>query len=397
MPFSSFGGFVRLEITSADLNGLLDELTKSGASAGNIVSLDELRVQLTVSRGDFRKLRRICAKRSDSWRILGRKGLYWAGKGLLGRPVLLAGIMMITILSLWVPRRIFFVRVEGNSTIPTGRILEEAENCGLSFGASRREVRSERIKNALLEAVPELQWAGVNTEGCVAVISVRERAPEQKEGTESAFGHIVALHDGVITQCTATRGTLLCAPGQAVTAGDILISGYTDCGLTIRAEQAEGEVYALTRRELRAEMCPQQHIRVEKGMQKKKISLLIGKKRINLWKDSGIWDSTCDRMYAEYYITLPGGFQLPLAVTVERYTCWETEENAVTEEEAHRLLLDFGASYLKDRMLAGKILSGEQRFHADKGSITMAGQYICMEMIGKMQKLQIGEKNGESN
>lgn len=394
--FGSLKSFVRAELLSADVKALLDALSRDGLEVRNLTSEDALTVRLDVSRRDWNRLRTICEKRGDALRLIGREGLYWTALGLLRRPVLLLGILLYLFSALWLPGRVFFLRVEGNHTVPTRLILEQAQKCGVSFGASRREVRSERVKNALVEAIPELQWAGINTEGCVAVISVRERAVEAENAESSQFGHIVAIRDAVISQCTATRGSLLCAPGQAVSEGDILISGYTDCGLTIRAEQAEGEIYGMTRRELTVTTAPQRQLRTKKAGEHKKICLLIGKKRINLWKDSGIWDSTCDRMYEEYYITLPGGFQLPLAVTVERYTCWYTDVEGIPEEEAQHLLWSFGESYLLGQMVAGKIRSSQQTFLSEDDRTTMAGQYICVEMIGKMRRLQIGEQNGEN-
>ena len=395
--YSSMNGTVRIEVTAADMGGLLDGMASRGIAVSDIHMCDDLTARMNVDRRDIPKIKAFCEKRGDVLNILGVKGLYWSGKRLACRPVLLTGLVLLFLLSLWLPKRVFFVQVEGNSTISTRRILEEAANCGIGFGASRREVRSEKVKNALLEAIPQLQWAGVNTRGCVAVITVRERnkIPEAEE--ESPLGHIVAGRDGIITHCTATSGSLLCAPGQAVSEGDILISGYTDCGLSIRAEQAQGEIYAMTRREITATMVPERVLRLEKRAVSKKISILFGKKRINLWKDSGISDSTCDRMYEEYYITLPGGFQLPVAIAVERFTVWETAEEYIPEQEAQLLLTDFGASCLRGQMVAGRILKGVQTFSTEDGRITMAGQYVCTEMIGKMRRLQIGENNGESN
>ena len=56
-----------------------------------------------------------------------------------------------------------------------------------------------------------------------------------------------------------------------------------------------------------------------------------------------------------------------------------------------------GKSTLLQQMLAGKILNGDQTFHPGENRMTMAGQYICMEMIGKMQRLQIGEEHGKTD
>ena len=393
----SFTGLMTVELTGADIPRTLQRLSDSGITLLGVAMEDDLRVRLTIHQKDLEVLRKICEKQGDTWKVQRRTGAYWRYKALLHRPVLIFGLVICILLSLYLPSRIFVVRVEGNSVVPTRLILERAGACGIGFGASRRIVRSEKMKNQLLEAVPELQWAGVNTYGCVAVISVRERAEQAQMPEPSGFGHIVALMDGVICSCTATRGNLLCAPGQAVAAGDILISGYTDAGLCIRAEQAQGEVFALTQRSLSVVTAQYCRSASKTGEQKKKISLIVGKKRINLWKDSGIWDTTCDRMYEEYYITLPGGFQLPVALAVERYDYREFTKMELPQVELEKLLSEFGERYLNRQMLAGTIRNLDLEFQAGSGIVQMAGEYDCMELIGVVQRLQIGETNGENN
>ena len=235
--------FIRGEITGADIQGTLQKLTEADVTLYDTQFQDDLTALITCEPGDFRKVQSICGKRGDRVIILRRQGWYWNLRAIMGRPVLVAGFALILFLSLFLPSRVLFVEVEGCDHTPQRKILETASNCGIRFGASRRSVRSEKMKNALLEAMPELQWAGVNTKGCTAVITVRERTTLSQSGEVRELSHIVALTDARITSCTATRGTLLCTPGQAVVAGQILISGFTDTGLTIRADRAEGEVY----------------------------------------------------------------------------------------------------------------------------------------------------------
>ena len=382
---------ITAEITGADIPETMQCLINGDITLLCIVPKDELTVQLTFQRCYFRKLWKICQRRGDKIRILSRQGLYWNVRAFLQRPVLMAGFLIILFLTLYLPSRILFVKVEGNSLIPDRQILDMADSCGIGFGASRRGVRSEKMKNALLEAIPQLQWAGINTKGCVAVITVREREVPRRNMAEEGLCHIVALTDARITDCTATRGTLLCAPGQAVRAGQILISGYTDTGLTLRAHRAEGEVYGQTRRSFRAVTPGISAAVMKTGGQMKKISLLIGKKRINLWKDSGIWDATCDRMYEEYYITLPGGFRLPLALAVERFVVLETAEREIPQEKAETLLTEFAESSLIQSMVAGSIDSCDVSVMPEPGIWILTGEYRCTELVGICQRLQIGE------
>lgn len=250
------------------------------------------------------------------------------------------------------------------------------------------------MKNALLAALPQLQWAGVNTAGCVATISVRERT-ESESVSQTEFSSVVAARDGYILSAVVTRGNALCAPGQTVKAGQVLISPYTDCGICIRATGAEGTVYAQTNRSLTM-VTPLEW--QEKGAEtgtKRKISLIFGKKRINLWKDSGILEGSCGRMYTEYPLTLPGGFVLPVTLCVEEYTTTELEPVIRTDGEA--CLTKFALEYLREQMVDGTIENHLETVTALDGLTRLTGEYVCTEMIGKVQQEQIGELHGKTD
>jgi hypothetical protein len=283
--------------------------------------------------------------------------------------------------------------VEGNDRIPAARILEAAQMSGLGFGTQTREVRSEKVKNVLLEQIPKLQWAGVNLRGCVAVIQVREREESPLMEEENGICHIVAARDGVVSQCTAYRGNLLCAPGQAVSEGQISTSGFTDTGLVIRAEQASGEIFAQTIRRLEVMLPRQSYAKCPEKGKYRRVSVCIGKKRINLWKNSGISSAICDRMYKEYYVTLPGGFRLPVSLTVEEFCPFSASAVSLAENDAQLLLADYAQLYLRRIMNSGTIRDSSVQLQLTERTASLAGEYHCMEMIGKMQRLEIGEKD----
>jgi sporulation protein YqfD len=271
-------------------------------------------------------------------------------------------------------------------------ILERAADCGISFGASRRYVRSERMKNTLLEVIPELQWAGINTFGCKAVISVRERPEEEKVDKPVGVSSIVASMDGVVTECTVTKGSIQCNPGDAVKRGQLLISGYTDCGLKILATCAEGEVTALTKRELSVISPSKYSVRTERLESKQYYSLVFGKKRINLYKCSGICGGSCVKMYSKYVLTLPGGFELPVSVIRETVTPALTELQQIAER--NELLCGYADSYLSGLMTDGRILQKDVKLWETDSLFCLAGKYACLESIVQRQEEKIGDQNG---
>ena len=307
--YHSLSGMVEVTITCADPAQVMTMLEQGGVELRNVRIADELTLVLLIRRRQTGLLLALCDKRGLDAQISNRVGLYWRLNALLHRPVLLLGILGMILLGLYLPSRVLFVQVEGNVHVPGRLILETAANCGVRFGAERDHVRSEKMKNTLLEAMPQLQWAGVNTRGCVAVISVRERQEQTRENISAEVGSIVASRDGVITSMMTTRGNAVCKVGQAVKAGQLLISGYTDCGISIRADRAEGEIFAQTDRDLTVVYPTDRQQRRQTTGLETKYSLIIGKNRINFYFGSGISGSSCVKMYKENYMTLPGGFQ----------------------------------------------------------------------------------------
>ena len=375
----SINGEVTVEITSADISAVLTALVESNIVLHHVQIVSDLTARMVVSRHDFKRLKVILRRRGEDDRIVRRSGIYWGMKNLLRRPILVIGLCLLAFLALYLPSRVLFIQVEGNSLIPAKLIMEQAQEYGVTFGANRREIRSERGKNGLLGAIPQLQWVGVTTEGCVAKIHVRERSEPEQPQQNFAVTSIVASRDGVIKSFTAHRGSALCKVGQAVTKGQVLISGYTDCGLSIRADQAEGEVMAQTNRQISAVTPDFQLTKGSIIRSEKKFSLIIGKNRINFYKDSGILDTTCVKMYSENYMTLPGSFHLPVILLTEEWIYYDFTESETVDAET--VLLDFADRYLASQMIAGQIL---HRSEAVDGNV-LEGEYACLEMIGQVR------------
>lgn len=395
--FRSIAGMVEAELTAADPGRALMQISQAGIHVFDTRHIDDLTLRFRIRRADYKSLHQILAKRGDSLRITGRWGLYWTVKGLVNRPVLMTGLIMMLLVALYLPSRICFVRVEGNTSVPTRHILEAARECGICFGASRREVRSERMKNSLLSQIPELQWAGVNTKGCVAVISVREKTVGAEETEVPAVSSIVAVRDGIIVSCTAEQGDLKCRAGQAVREGEVLICGYTDCGLTVRVTRSIGEVFAETRQDLEVITPSEYTFRGPKTGVEKKYALIIGKKRINFYKDSGILGTTCDKMSTVNYITLPGGFTLPVALVTEQWTGYECRTESVSDEWAAKILCGFADGCLNSKMIAGRILQKDEQVTTLESCYQLTGRYECIEMIGREQSEETLEYYGKTD
>lgn len=394
--FRSANGMIKVELTSAEPHRSIWLMGEAGVRLYQVSTVDEFTFSMELRRQDYKKVQHLAEKNGDTLRIVGRTGVYWALNGLKRRPVLVLGAILLILLTVALPRCVLFVQVEGNVTVPERLVIEKASECGIVFGADRESVRSEKLKNALLSAIPQLQWAGINTRGCVAVITVREKTAVEIQPPPQV-SRIVAVRDAVVVSCTAEQGNLLCKPGQVVKAGDLLISGYTDCGLTIKATRSVGEIYGQTNRSFSA-VLPEEYV-YRRGMdgQTEKYALIIGKKRINFYKDSGILGGTCGKMSTVNYMTLPGGFYLPIALVKEVWTSYDCKTDPVPADLAEQMLDDFSSDYLSRQMLAGKVLRRQRQCNCANGVYTFQGEFSCLEMIGREQSEETLDNYGKSD
>ncbi len=383
--WKSLVGVYTVEITSASPADSLTAVNKKGIALFDIVYVDALRVRGKIYRFNYKMLAQCLSKRGEEWRIVEKSGVFWTARNLRNRPILITGCLIFLLMVLYLPTRVLFVQVEGNHAIPARTIMEKAELCGIRFGASRREVRSEKMKNALLSAVPQLQWAGVNTAGCVAVISVKERSEAATKANPYRVSSVVAAQDAVIDEITVRRGNAICKTGQAVKKGQVLVSAYTDCGILIKAETAEAEIRGKTLRRLDA-ISPVNHTKRDEVINStSKFYLRIGKNIINFCKDSGISGTHCAKMYNEKVLTLPGGFQLPLALVTESIYWYDCSLPLASEPMDMQWLTQDAEMYLRHQMVAGKILEMNVTVEQQGDVYRLYGQYFCQEEVGQIR------------
>ena len=212
--------FIRVKLVSSNIALRLQYIADSGIVLRDVSQLDELTVLFTLRRNELKPLREYFDLKGDKLATVR----YW-GPGsvfahIVKRPILVAAVSLLIFLTLWLPGRVLFVQVEGNTRLSKQEIFYFAEAAGIRFGQKVKAVRSEKVKNNLLKSIPELGWVGVNTRGCVATISVSERQLEEPaQWNPFAVSSLVSARDALVTHVTVTAGNPLCQPGDGHGAG----------------------------------------------------------------------------------------------------------------------------------------------------------------------------------
>ncbi len=393
---SDRSAMAQLKIVSADNNAIIHKLNRLDITLYDINVIDELTFVVHINGRDYKAAMNELKRLGVKIEILNNLQRKYLPVQLVKRPILALGILLIVLLSVLMSRFVLLVRVEGNETVPTRLIQEQVFSSGVKLGSFSRRIRSEQVKNQLLEAIPQLQWAGVNIEGCVATVRVRENSLDAVQEKRNGFvTNVVASKDGIVESITVTEGQRLCAVGDAVKASQILISGYTDCGSYVRAGRAEGEVFAKTLNNVKA-VLPVGYV-IRNTVTHKQVShyIKIGKKLLKIDNNSGISPASCVKMYEESFWSLPGGFVLPIRLV--RETVWICETTKNVDNTVQPKLQTAVRNYLKSQMVAGEILHSDEQIHTVDDCVVLQARYLCREMIGRRRnEIMIqGEANSD--
>ncbi len=384
-----FRGMVEGELVSAEPGQALTDCTMHGISLRNPILAAPLTLRFTMTKAHWKKLQTLSEQRGETCTMVREWGLKVSAQRWKSRMPFWVALILISMVALYLPKRVLFLRVEGNRQVSDREVLEAADACGLHFWTKSAQIRSEELKNSLLSLIPELQWAGVNFSGSVATISVTERLDAEPIKDRQQLTNVISARDGIVVEMSILGGQAQCRLGQAVRQGELLVSGCVDHEHRIQYTQADAEIYALTQHGIETVIPEKTAEKHYTGKTEKSYSILLGRKRINLSRNSGISTGSCDKMIERITWPLPGDYTLPCNLLVETKTYYTLEPAPAPESQ--ETLEDAAVRFVKQGMLAGEILSTNTRSFQVNGAYTLKMTSSCREMIARQQPVKLFE------
>ncbi len=204
---------------------------------------------------DYKRLRGAMRHSGIRLRLKQRYGVPFLVRRCQGRYGLLCGSILAAALLWYLPQHIWLITVTGNTTVCTEDITAAVAELGVETGQRFDSLDMDTIRIKTLSTLPDIAWLTVNPDGCIARIEVTEREPIDNPDTDNTPSNIVATCDGVIRSIKATGGHAAKRVGEAVAAGDLLVSGvYEDISGFTSVSRSKAEVLALTEHTLMVEI-----------------------------------------------------------------------------------------------------------------------------------------------
>ena len=270
------------------------------------------------------------------------------------------------------------------------QILRELRELGVGFGTYGPSIKPQELKNQMLLRIPKLQWLTVQQSGMCARVVVRERPDKAPVLDRKVPTDVIASRAGVLTRVEAVAGNCLCAPGQAVAGGELLVSAYTDFGFKTQVTAARAEIYAETVRQAVCVLPEAEQIKTNRTAPRYAVSLLVGRRRISLF-GADVPEGFYEKETKTRVLTLPGGFSLPLGIAITRICEYDTREETLRAQDAEGRLLELVQADAMRDMIAGSIRSSSVRTEQSGGRIRLYASLRCEEMIARMRPASLKE------
>ena len=389
-------GSCRLEITAAAPELVLNRLSREKLPFWGLLRKDPFTVEITVRSRDLERAKKLIAAAMGEVQLRRETGLPVLLRHLRRRKAFVAAVTVILAAVYVSTLFVWCIRVEGNETVPDQAILQELAELGVGFGTWGGDIKPQNLKNQMLNRIPELEWLTVNKDGGLATVVVRERPKEPEVIDRRLVTNLVASRDCLVTEMEVLSGGAACQPGDTVRAGELLISGYQDLEFCTRVTRALGEVYGRTWREQNAVIPAETLWKTGSGGTERRFALLLGRKRINLYGDSGISLDRCDKMIVYHTLTLPGGYTFPVTLVEERSVERTLESGTLVLSQAEALLRDSTRQAVVDDMIAGEILGDDLSIRREGGVYRLTGSYECQEMVARAAPAILSESEGNS-
>ncbi len=280
---------------------------------------------------------------------------------------------------------IWNIQVTGNHRLSTEEILSVLQELGVHRGTFREGVDVRNVERQMMLHLDDLSWVAVNLKGSTASIRVRERVlpPEILDVTTPS--NIVSTSTGYITAMDVFEGQAVVDVGDAVTQGELLVSGIMEDGngknrtvrsrakITARVEDTLAVTIPLTQTDFLCRGVETRHSLILWGHA---FSLSGSQTPEGLWK----------REAAVEPVPFVGNF-LPVYILRENYILLEERQTTYSPLEAMELALEELSRQEEEKLASQEIIRREVTGQELEDRFLLFADYLVEREIGEEKEI----------
>ncbi|MBQ8515707.1 MAG: sporulation protein YqfD [Ruminococcus sp.] len=300
------------------------------------------------------------------------------------------GMLLGAALLVYTANVVMVIEIQGNETVTEEEILSVLEECSVKQGAFVGQIDFYRSELALRSAFEEFAWVGLRHTGNRIVVEVMETAPKPEMLEDRIPCHIVATKTAQITETTVQRGEMMHAIGDAVKAGEVLVSGIqTDEYGHVTFRHAMGRIIGIYEEEVTFFCASQQQERIFTGNSTEQRTLDLFSLKIPLAHE--------ENPYSDYNLKTEStpltlfGAELPIRLERERWLEYTTQERILSQEEMQLDLQAQKERYEENFLSECTIIQANTRYTEKETAMVLTVSYVLEGEIGMQKELFLKE------
>lgn len=389
-------GYVIIEIWGFSVERFMNLATHKGIYLWDIQKKGTI-TEMKVSIEGFKLLKECARKTKCKVRIIEKKGWPFVAHRYRKRRLFVLGILLCFSIIYLLTSFIWVIDIQGNERISKEDILLSLEKQEITVGILKGKIRTEEIKQILMEENPEIAWVTAHIKGTRLFIEFVETVPQPEFLDLHIPCDIIADKKGVIISIATSLGTPQVKAKDVVEEGDILVSGE----LLIKAEEELKEIkYVHSIADIRAKVWYTfeeeqdfEYIHKEYTQQVKKHYGLIFLKKEKIFLKSDIFFKNYDKISNKKQISFGKDFILPFGWIVEEYYEYNPQKKSYTEMEIKQSLQRKLQKEIKESLHPeAEILDSKVNFESIGKKMKAIAIITLIEPIGKEKEITITER-----
>ncbi len=352
---------------------------------------------------DYFKLKNILKKTNSKTIILEKNGIAFTMFRYRKHNCFLAGIMLAFFMIYLISLFVWDISVEGNTMITDDVILDALEIYGIKHGDFKNNIVCDDLEKYLRNNFNDMTWVSAEIDGTRLTIYVKENDEDFVNVQNMSVCDLVATKSGVVSAIVTRSGTPMVKVGDAVEAGDILVSGIVDIiddyGNVISSKQvrSDADISISTRYDYNEVLQKEYKYKLFTGKNATHLYVKILDATVRLGLSVAYEES--ETVFLDSQIKLTENFWLPVHYGKIQYKEYIEEAAFYTKSQAEDILSERLQYFLTDLEEKGvQIIGKDVKMYENDFEYTYSGTIDVIEPAYIQTEIIVADDNiGEVN
>ncbi len=395
--FNWFFGYVVFTFSGGFTDGFINRCYHEKINIKDI-SAENGVLTARCSIGAYKRLHKIAFRSGGKVKLVKKRGLPFLLHPLKGRWGVFCGMLFFVLFVSFMGGFIWNITVIGNQTLETSKIVDYLAQNGFKTGVRWSETDKENLEFAVMADFDRVAWISINRIGCLAQVEIRETTPKPEIENNNLITNVTAKKDGVIVKVTALGGWPAVQAGDAVTTGDLLISGVYEPEEYSQPQKnhfarAHGSVIAKTNSRITVNIPREQSEKICTSEKQYKTLYFFGLEiPLSIKKEEE--NTVCE--YQKKYLVFHD-FRLPIGIYTEICRSYTDMKRSISDDELRAAAKKELLEREKEELAGCEIIGKTEKEEITDGGIVYTAEYSLLEDIGAEQEIIFSDTDKDNS